>query len=197
MFRALRVLLAGIALGGLSGCGDNPAGLLHEMLVFWNEVCDNTLRVTDDKSAQDLMLNQLKILDKQHVDIKERANKALGTYKENAQFESLNNALLDSYYEIEATLKRVKKCRERLINLSKASGQNTSIFAVLKWIEERKDFNNISLGSFSPNPQDPKAPKQIGEGLILRLASEGKVRFRAASGAAGYVEVTTPVDAIR
>ena len=54
--------------------------LAHSRLfVFWNEVCDNMLRATDEETAKGLLKVQFKILEKKQEKLFDRTTNSLGT----------------------------------------------------------------------------------------------------------------------
>src|SRR5262245_34335904 len=113
MRKAWRCCLIGLLLTAVPGCGDSPQILVHDMLVFWNEVCDNILRANDNATAKELVDVQFKILEKKHEKIKDRFEKRFRDL-DKATAKELDNALLDYYYEIRDTNARVTNTLKRL-----------------------------------------------------------------------------------
>ena len=123
------------------------------MLVFWNEVCDNMLRVKDEKTATALYTVQFKVLGKKQEDIKKRAEEKLKEMKTSVEAKELDAALIDSYDEILAIQKRLKECTERLEQVKKnAEGDTTHIKAIQIWYKDKMEFG-INPGQFKAHPK--------------------------------------------
>jgi hypothetical protein len=105
-----------LLLGSLTGCGDTPEVLIHDLLVFYNEVCDNQLRCTDEESAKEFIEGgRHKMLKERFDSIKERIkNRTQGIEKDKEMQLDLKNALLDYYDETVATHKRMQNAWKRL-----------------------------------------------------------------------------------
>ncbi len=113
MSRRFRFAAAALLLLTASGCGDNAAVLIHDCLVFWNEVCDYMLLANDDESAKRLLDAEFKCLKLKHENIKDRLEKRLKNPDQEVKDE-YNGAWLDYYDEKVATGKRLYNSLERL-----------------------------------------------------------------------------------
>jgi hypothetical protein len=165
MKRALRFLAVFLVLVGAAGCGENHHLLTHDLVVFWNEVCDNMLRATDDESAKDLLKVQFKLLEKRQDTLRKRAeNRAKEIDKADAT--DLEDALVDYYYEILATEKRLAKCQDILNGIIAATPSHQHLEQVRDWPTSKREFDKIYIGKYQPTEKDQ--PKQFGTGLVLK-----------------------------
>ena len=55
MIRTCKLSGVGLLLLCLTGCGDSPANIIHDCLVFWNEACDYMLLASTNERAKDLL----------------------------------------------------------------------------------------------------------------------------------------------
>jgi hypothetical protein len=167
MKKARGFLAALLVLVGVSGCGENSHLLVHDLLVFWNEVCDNMLRATDEETAKGLLKVQFKILKKKQEKLYDRATNCLRDVgKEEAK--DLETGLLDYYDEIVATEERLKNCVKNLNKIIESSSEHDSLAKIRDWPKDMKTFSGLTLGRYTPtsNLQDPARPKQFGVGLV-------------------------------
>jgi len=158
-----------LVLVGVSGCGDAPNVLVHDLLVFWNEVCDNMLRATNEETAKELLKVQFKLLDKKYEVLKDRVTKRLKDLTKD-EAKELENALLDYYYEIKATEERLENRQKGLQALISGTTDHASLTKILNWPESKRDFNKISLDKYMPtraDQLDPNRPTQFGNGLVM------------------------------
>jgi hypothetical protein len=167
MKKARGFLATLLVLVGVSGCGENSHVLVHDLLVFWNEVCDNLLRATDDEKAKDMLAVQFKVLKKKHEKLYERTTNC---FKDVGREEAkdLEATLLDYHEEIVATDERLKNCVARLKKTIDSTSENDHLTKILEWLKDKKTFGGVGLGKYTPttDSQDPAAPKQFGVGLL-------------------------------
>ena len=165
MKKAGRLVALFLALTGVAGCGESPQLLTHDLLVFWNEVCDNMVRATNEEKAADLLKVQFKILSKKHENLKERFDKRLKDLRKPDAAE-LEDALIDYYDEIMATETRLKNCQLRLQKIIDATPNHDELAKVRDWPNSKKIFNQVPLLEFTPRKGDANYPKQFGTGLV-------------------------------
>jgi hypothetical protein len=167
MKKAWRYLAVFSILAGLSGCADGPHLVVHDLVVFWNEVCDNMLKATNEDIAKDLVKVEFMLLDKKFEKIKERVERISREFGK-AEANDLEDAFLDYCDEIEATEKRLTNCQARLKAIIDASSSHDNLAKILDWPAKRKAFHTIALGDYMPvkDLKDPLRPKQFGNGMF-------------------------------
>jgi len=152
------------------GCADNPQTITHDMIVFWNEVCDNMLKATDEETAKKLLEVQFKVLEKKHETIRLRAEKKFTNFDKDDAMD-VENALMDFKVEIEAVEQRLKNTKERVLAIIAQMPNPDSCINLKKianWADSgKKVFNVQDYGKYMPNlrTKDVK-PKQLGKGLV-------------------------------
>jgi hypothetical protein len=125
------------------------------------------IRATDEETAKDLVKVQFKLLSKKYDKLHDRIEKAAREI-DKANARELENALLDYYYEIDATNKRLENCVKRLDNLIQADPSHVNLTAIRKFAD-KADFDKISLGDWMPNKgykAAPGEPHQFSHGLV-------------------------------
>ena len=55
MIRTCKLSAVGLVLLCLTGCGDSAGTIIHDCLVFWNEVCDYMLLANSNERAKELL----------------------------------------------------------------------------------------------------------------------------------------------
>jgi hypothetical protein len=158
MKKAGRLAALFLVLSGVAGCGESPQVLTHDLVVFWNEVCDNMVRATSEEKAGELLKVQFKLLGKKQETLKERFEKRLKDLKKDDAKE-LDEALLDYYDEIVATEKRLKNCQSYLQKIIDATPSHAELVKVRDWPNSKKVFNQVPLLDFEPRKGDPNCPK--------------------------------------
>ena len=121
-----RCLALFVLLTAIPGCGDSPDTIVHDILVFWNEVCDNMLRATDEPTAKDLLAVQFKQLEEKHKSFEPRIKKITDNMKTFLEAKELDNALVDHYYEMKATDQRIRNTQKLLDKLIADTRGDTS-----------------------------------------------------------------------
>jgi len=106
-------MIAGLCLVCATGCGDTPEVLIHDCLVFFNEVCDYQLRAVDEESAKRLNEVEFKVLKVKNEALKERIKMRFANI-DKEQKKDYNDAWLDYYDEKVATGYRVNRSVNRL-----------------------------------------------------------------------------------
>jgi hypothetical protein len=144
MMKAGRLVALFLALTGVTGCGESPHLLTHDLLVFWNE---------------------FKLLGKKHENLKERFDKSLKDMKRPEAIE-LEDALIDYYDEIVATETRLKNCQLRLQKIIDVTPNHDELAKVRDWPNSKKIFHQVPLLDFTPRKGDANYPKQFGTGLV-------------------------------
>jgi len=143
---------------------------VHDLLVFWNEVCDNMLRATDDDTAKELLKVQFKLLEKKHEQYCERIQKRLQLV-DSKEAKGIDEALVDYYFEILATEKRLANCQDRLDTMIKNAPDHHEYLKKIKdWPESKKRVileMERQLGDYKPDKDDAFCPKQFGNGIVL------------------------------
>jgi uncharacterized protein YabN with tetrapyrrole methylase and pyrophosphatase domain len=160
MKKAGRLAALFLLLTGVSGCGESTHLLMHDLLVFWNEVCDNMVRATNEETAADLLKVQFKLLGKKQENLQERVTKRFMDFKK-AEAIELEEALLDYCDEIKATEKRLESCQKRLQNIIDVTPSHAELAKVRDWPNNRKVFDKVSLMDFTPRKDDANYPKPI------------------------------------
>src|SRR5437773_12237059 len=114
MTRALKLSAVGVMVLCLTGCGDSAATIIHDCLVFWNEVCDYMLLANTNERAKELLdLEFNKLLKVKHESIKDRIKTRFDNIQSDGKME-YNWAWLDYHDEKVATGKRLFFARKRL-----------------------------------------------------------------------------------
>jgi hypothetical protein len=149
MRKALTSVAAFVLLTNVAGCGDTPEVLVHDLLVFWNEIADNQLRATDNDTAKQLMETNFKALKARHSSIKERMEKRFLTLEKDKELKKdLQFALCDYYEEARATAQRLHSVRKRMdVIIAAISNENDK-----KYLIEVRDFPLGLLLKVSPFP---------------------------------------------
>src|SRR3954470_970804 len=98
----------------IAGCADGPPALVHDLVVFWNEVCDNMLKATDEESAKKLLEVQFKLLDAKFESLKARTEKLFINGYDKQEALALEDSLMDYRRECEAVAIRLDKSKERV-----------------------------------------------------------------------------------
>jgi hypothetical protein len=165
--RTRRTVVVLFLLAAVAGCGDSPQVMVHDVLVFWNETCDNMLKATDEERAKELLKVQFKMLDKRYFKIKERMDK-FGQAMKKEDAKELESVLLDYYHETVATNERLMNCQKRLEQVIANSPEHDALSQILKWSESKKDFDKTALGDFQPTKGAPalSEAKKKGQGLV-------------------------------
>src|SRR2546429_1219593 len=103
MTRTLKLSAVGVMVLCLTGCGDSAATIIHDCLVFWNEVCDYMLLANSNERAKELLETEFnKVLKAKHESIKERIKTRYTVVDGDAKLE-YNWAWLDYHDEKVAT----------------------------------------------------------------------------------------------
>lgn len=127
MQRVLVRLTTLLLLLGAAGCGDTPDVLCHDLLVFYNEVCDNQVLIYDEQSATEFMTGgKYKVLKDRWEAIKNRVKDRLPAndlQKDKELRDNLIDAELDYYDEAVATHKRMHSCYKRLDGICESISQ--------------------------------------------------------------------------
>src|SRR5213595_1566885 len=114
MIRTWKMTAVGLMLLSLTGCGDSAATIIHDCLVFWNEVCDYMLLVNTNERAKEMYdLEFSKLLKAKHENIKDRIKTRFEIMDKDAKMD-YNWAWLDYHEEKVATGKRLFNARKRL-----------------------------------------------------------------------------------
>jgi hypothetical protein len=159
---ACRCLVVFGILTNIPGCSDNAGVITHDMLVFWNEVCDNMLRATDEDSAKEVLDVHFKILEEKHKKFDDRIKK-LTDNMDKLDAKDLDNALIDYYYEMKATSQRITNTQKILDGIMRnTKGPTTNLKAVRDWPDAKKKFGTVQLGKFNPDETN-----KFGGGLVL------------------------------
>jgi len=118
MRKALTVAASFVLMTNVVGCGDTPMVLVHDWLVFWNELGDYQVRVTDEKSAKEIDTIYGKALKQRREVIMNRQNKKFNTLaKDKDMQKELREAWADYWDEAAATAKRLHHLYKRLSNI--------------------------------------------------------------------------------
>jgi hypothetical protein len=149
-----------LLLTGVSGCGESQHLLMHDLLVFWNEVCDNMVRATNEETAADLLKVQFNLLGKKHENLQTRLTNYFKDFKKPEAIE-LENALLDYCDEIKATEKRLENCQMHLQKIIDVTPSHNELLKVRDWPNSRKIFDKVSMMEFAPVKGDANCPKPI------------------------------------
>ncbi len=158
----------------IAGCADGPQPIVHDLVVFWNEVCDNTLKATDEETAKKLLEVEFKLLDAKCDALKARCQKVITNYDKDDAI-GLENALMDYKIEIEAVEKRLLNARERIEKIRAAApspDDTPNLKKIMTWPDTRKTFHQYDYGKYMPNlrvRKDQEAniiPKQLARGLV-------------------------------
>jgi hypothetical protein len=159
MRKALTSVAAFVLLTSVAGCGDTPEVLVHDLLVFWNEVADNQLRATNNDTAKELLETNFKALKARHGSIKERMEKKFNTLKKDKDMQKdLKYALLDYYDECVGTAKRLHSIRKRMdVMIAAISREDDKKFLI-----QVRDFPLGMLLKVS-NFQDPNNKEDPGD----------------------------------
>jgi hypothetical protein len=160
-----RLVMFFLVITGVAGCGESPSLLIHDLLVFWNEVCDNMVRATNEETAAELLKVQFKLLSKKQERLKERLDNRFRDVKKPDATE-LEEGLLDYYDEIVATETRLKNCQMRLQKIIDVTPNHDELTKVKDWPNSRKTFSLVPLQDYTPRKEDPTCPKQFGTGLV-------------------------------
>jgi hypothetical protein len=129
------------------GCADTPEVLVHDWLVFWNEVGDYQLQAINEATAGELLekdTGKYKMLKARFDAIKERQDKKVlrDMDKDKEMQLNLRNAELDYYEETVATAKRLHSVHKRM---------NDIILAILKEDQDRREKEAPEKGRPAPN----------------------------------------------
>ena len=167
-----RFLAVGFLLAAISGCADTSQLLVHDLVVLWNEVCDNMLKATDEETAKKLLEVQFKVLEKKYDSVKARCEKKFMNFEKDDAID-LEDTLMDFRIEIEAVEKRLQNAKERVEKIIAAApdpDKTVNLKKIASWVDTKARFNTINYGSFTPNVQvaDFKeiTPKQVGFKLM-------------------------------
>jgi hypothetical protein len=125
------------------------------------------IRATDEETAKGLVKVQFKLLGKKYEKLHDRIEKAAREI-DKANARQLEDALLDYYYEIEATSKRLENCVKRLDDIIKANPSHDNLTVIRKFAD-KADFDKISLGDWMPKKgykAAPGEPHEFSHGLV-------------------------------
>jgi hypothetical protein len=118
MRKALTVAASFVLVTNVVGCGDTPAVLVHDLLVFWNELADRQIRVIDEPSAKEADAIHGKAIKLRNEALKDRMAKKFNTLaKDKDMQKELREAWADYWDEAAATAKRLHKQYKRLDDL--------------------------------------------------------------------------------
>jgi hypothetical protein len=173
MPRRLRLAAVLVLLLGASGCGDNPSVIIHDCLVFWNEVCDYMLLANDDETAKTMLEVEFKCLKLKHDNLKERIDKRLKNNVDDDQKREYNGAFLDYYDEKVATGQRLYHARQRIdgviagIKEKDASASTDNLAKLRDWPKSYLFASEASSNpSFTGKEAGPRGYPRWGDGLI-------------------------------
>jgi hypothetical protein len=156
-----------LILSGLSGCGESSHAILHDLLVFWNEVCDNMVRATDEAAAKQIFDTQFKVLSRRYE--KEMKPRCEQWYKDinKEKAQDIENAMLDYWDELFATFKRMNACEERLKEIIAKTDDHVYLEKIMNWSDTKKNFNKTQMGDYDSNKKEIANPvKQADNGLV-------------------------------
>jgi len=167
MSRTCKLTAVGLMLVSLSGCGDSSANIIHDCLVFWNDVCDYMILANSNERAIELLETEFnKVLKAKHESIKERIKKRYDAVDADTKLE-YNWAWLDYHDEKVATGKRMWHARQRLDAIIRnTSGSTDSLVALRDW---PKTFMFVQVDNgpmFNGNDPGPGNFPRWGDGLV-------------------------------
>jgi hypothetical protein len=155
-------ILAIALLTAVAGCSDSPDMIYHDMVAFYNEILDTMLRTNDEETAKDVMAIQAKLYKSKFERLKDRREKRSSDLNQ-LEYLEWEEAYLDYYDEITATMERSKHAAERLQALirgikEKDSGATTtSLESVLNL--PKTVLVSTGKGDFFALPKAPKKKK--------------------------------------
>jgi hypothetical protein len=129
------------------GCADTPEVLVHDLLVFWNELGDYQLLAYNEAAAKEMFdkdNDKAKMFKERYDTIKERMDKKVLVQLEKDKDVQLNlkNAVLDYYDEAAGTAKRLHGIHKRM---------NAIIWAILNEDMAERERREPEKGKPSPN----------------------------------------------
>jgi hypothetical protein len=162
MRRTGKILTFALVAIAAAGCSDGPLPITHDSLAFWNEVCDNMALVTDEDSAKRIKELQFdKLLEEKSKALAARYDKRMRELDRIEKAE-LDDILLDYYYEIVATKKRIENSKKRLAAMQ--GGVANYAGAIITHVDAwQKMMEN--WGSQIGGPAADKGPVQFSKGV--------------------------------
>ena len=181
MIRTCKLSAVGLMLLCLTGCGDSPANIIHDCLVFWNEACDYMLLANTNERAKDLLdLEFNKLLKAKHEAIKERIKMRFDNIDKDGKAD-YNSAWLDYHDEKVATGKRLFAARKRLDGIIKnTSGPTDELQKLRDWPKTFMFEASDANPSISGNDPGPKGYPRWGDGLVPKTFAPVTARGRSA-----------------